>query len=176
LTDENSGRLEVEGSNADLAFKGPKAPCKLNEAKTEVVCNDPQADINVWISSAVVFYPANTAGTFNLFLYVDDLGNTDKLQRPLTANKTITVLLNEDTGLLPDTPVDNTGIAVGLSVGGAVAIAGIAVLIAKLRKKNDVIDNYFDNLTDSIQTGANNPMYRSAFSESANPLYLAKQT
>ncbi len=176
LTDQDSGRLEAEGSNADMAFTGAKAPCKLNEAKTEVICTDPQADINVWIGSAVVFYPANTTGTFNLFLYVNDLGNTDKLQRPLTANKTITVLVNEDTGLLPDTPTDNTGIAVGLSVGGAAAIAGIAVLIAKLRKKNDVVDNYFDNLTDSIQTGANNPMYQAAFSEAANPLYLAKQT
>jgi hypothetical protein len=176
LTDENSGRLEAEGSNAALAFEGAKAPCKLNEAKTEVICTDPQSDLNVWIGSAVVFYPANTTGTFNLFLYVDDLGNTDKLQRPLTANKTITVLVNEDTGLLPDTPTDNTGIAVGLSVGGAAAIAGIAVLIAKLKKKDGVIDNYFDNLTDSIQTGANNPMYQAAFSEAANPLYLAKNT
>ncbi len=174
LVDENSGRLEAEGSNADLAFTGAKAPCKLNAAKTEVVCTDPQADINVWISSAIVFYPANTTGTFNLFLYVDDLGNTDKLQRPLTANKTISVLVNEDTGLLPDTPTDNTGIAVGLSVGGAAAIAGIAVLIAKLRKKNEIIDNYFDNLTDTIQTGANNPMYQAAFSDAANPLYRAK--
>jgi hypothetical protein len=174
LADENQGRLEAEGSNADLAFKGSKAPCVLNEAKTEVICTDPQADINVWLSSAVAFYPANTTGTFNLFLYVDDLGNTDKFQRPLTANKTITVLVNEDTGLLPDTPTDNTGIAVGLSVGGAAAIAGIAVLIAKLRRKNELIDNYFDNLTDTIQTGANNPMYQAAYADAANPLYKAR--
>jgi hypothetical protein len=173
LADESSGRLEAEGSNADLAFAGPKAPCTLNEAKTEVVCNDPQADINVWITS-IVFYPANTTGTFNLFLFVDDLGNTDKLQRPLTANKTITVFVSEDTGLLPDTPGDSTGIAVGLSVGGAVAIAGVAVLIAKLRRKNEAIDNYFDNLTDTINTGANNPMYQAAYNDAANPLYQAR--
>lgn len=174
LADESSGRLEAEGSNAELAFSGSKAPCKLNEAKTEVTCTDPQADINVWISSSIVFYPANTTGTFYLNLFVNDLGNTDKDNRPLTANKTITVLVNEDTGLLPDTPTDNTGIAVGLSVAGAAAIAGVAVLIAKLRKRNDVVDNYFENLTDSIQTGANNPMYQAAYSDAANPLYKAK--
>jgi hypothetical protein len=175
LLSENSGRLEAHGSNTDLAFGGKKPRCVLSEDKTEVVCNDPQTDLNVWISSAIAYYPnVDNAGEFKVLLSVDDLGNTDKLQRPLTDNKTITVFVNEDTGLLPDTPGDSTGIAVGLSVGGAAAIAGIAVLIAKLRKRNAVVDNYFENLADNVQTGATNPMYQAAYSDAANPLYKAK--
>lgn len=146
-------------------------PCTIEA--NNLTCKAKQTDLNVYLAN--LFFSSNITTQTTLTILVDDLGNTDWNNAALTDVVVARILYSIDTGLTTTPENDNT-LTIAVSVSAGAAAAAAAILIWRLKKKNAGIDSYFENLNDSIQTGATNPMYRAAFTDAANPLYKAKDS
>jgi hypothetical protein len=148
-------------------------PCTLNAANTSVLCSDDLASLNEKWFKVIVYYPG-TSGSQIITVFADDLGHTDKWDRPLTDTKLVAVSIGEDTGLLTDPGTDNTlTIAVAVSVAGAVAAVALVLFLIRDKLAGQT-DAYFESLTEPLSTGGVNPVYKQAGHSGQNPTYVPR--
>ncbi len=148
-------------------------PCTLNAANTSVVCSDDLASLNEKWFKLIVYYPG-TSGSQVITVFADDLGHTDKWDRPLNDTKLVSVQIGEDTGLLNTPGTDNTlTIAVAVSVAGAVGAVALVLFLIRDKLAGQT-DAYFESLTEPLSTGGVNPVYQQAGSSGQNPTYVPR--
>lgn len=148
-------------------------PCSLNSANTSVVCTDDLTSLNEKWFKLIIYYPG-TSGSQVITVFADDLGHTDKWDRPMNDTKLIAVQIGEDTGLLSDPGTDNTlTIAVAVSVAGAVAAVALVLFLVRDKLAGQT-DAYFESLTEPLSTGGVNPVYQQAGSSGQNPTYVPR--
>jgi hypothetical protein len=164
LAEQDAGVFSFGSSLNDV-------PCTIEA--NNLTCKAKQTDLNVYLSN--LFFSSNITTQTTLTISVDDLGNTDWNNTALTDVVVARILYSIDTGLITTPETDNT-LTIAVSVSAAAAAAAAGIIIWRMKKKNAGIDDYFENLNNSIQTGSTNPMYQAAYSDAANPLYKAKDT
>lgn len=125
---------------------------------------------DLWIKQVFV----NVSAQSFLDVTIDDLGHTDKWDRPLNDTKSFTIIVREDTGIVTDT-VDEVSLAIGLSISLAASVGAVVGLSLWLRKRYaGVSEDYFESLADKIADSNQNPLYVATSLEGANPLYKAE--
>jgi hypothetical protein len=148
-------------------------PCTMNADNTSVICTDDLVSLNEKWFKVIIYYPGTT-GSQVITVFADDLGHTDKWDRPLNDTKLIIVNIGEDTGLLETPGEDNTlTIAVAVSVAGAVAAVALVLFLIRDKLAGQT-DAYFESLTEPLSTGGVNPVYQQAGSSGQNPTYVPR--
>ncbi len=146
-------------------------PCTIEA--NNLTCKAKQTDLNVYLAN--LYFSSNITTQTTLTITVDDLGNTDWNNTALKDVVVARILYSVDTGLTTTTETDNT-LTIAVSVSAAAAAAAAGIVIWRMKKKAAAVDDFFENLNESMTTGATNPMYQAAYSDAANPLYKAKDT
>jgi hypothetical protein len=146
-------------------------PCTIEA--NNLTCKAKQTDLNVYLAN--LFFSSNITTQTTLTITVDDLGNTDWNNTALNDVVVARISFSVDTGLTTVTETDNT-LTIAVSVSAAAAAAAAAIVIWRLKKKAPGVDDFFENLSNTMTTGSTNPMYQAAYSDAANPLYKAKDT
>jgi hypothetical protein len=110
-----------------------------------------------------------------LNIVVDDLGNTDKLQRPLNNSKEFVIMISDETSVTTNVGNSNA-LTISLLAAGAVALGIVFLVIWRLKDRFKApTDEYFANLTEPLEKGEINPLYEDKFASGTNPLYEFKQ-
>ena len=119
----------------------------------------------------ILFEGVETAA-YQVYITVNDLGNVDKENRPLTSQLVLTVtpqsnLVGQNNGV-----TDNT-LTIALAVSAAAAVGLVVGVIMYVRKKYQAagVDNYFDNLSNANNTATTSAIYAGRFQEGVNPFY-----
>jgi hypothetical protein len=131
-------------------------------------CVDSQFNLNAYLKT-LLFIP-NILGEVSIYFEVNDLGNTDYLKRPLTANATLTISITAVESTLLNS---NNALTISLAVAGAVALGLAALGVWKIAEHFKApVDQYFENLTTPSDITQLNPLYQSPGVTSDNPLYV----
>lgn len=158
-----AGTLNVTDPRAFESVSNKPAACIdiSNGTFTAISCTDPQSLLNELYFKSVVFTPFEGQMSTIVSVFVDDLGNTDKFQRPLNASLDITVQYSRDTGLIEETTTPDNTLTIALSVSAGAAIAGVAAAIALARKARAAqVDDFFEKLGDTFDTANTSPIYQ----------------
>jgi hypothetical protein len=184
VSDIDAGRFDVSvsfsvqdtsvghfGFDALTNREANRNPCVMNADNTSVVCTEGLSALNEKWFKLIVYYPGTT-GSQVITVFADDLGHTDKWDRPLNDTKLVLVNIGEDTGLITETGDDNTlTIAVAVSVAGAVGAVALVLFLVRDKLAGQT-DAYFDSLTEPISTGGVSPIYQAAGISGQNPTYI----
>jgi len=153
------------------------ANCTLNEDASEVVCEDRIERLNDWLLNGIILTQL-TQSDLTVLLKVDDLGNIDKLDRPLDGNTTLLITLGANTLLLAEIPESNAALIGGV-IAGVLAAGVIAALAFAFRHKKaqEAAEAYFDDMMIGMEGTANeSPLYQSAQTGGESPIYASKPT
>jgi Domain of unknown function (DUF4114) len=178
FSDIDSGRKAV---NVTIKLTGPSPSfviptdtrftkaCQVDDSL--LTCFDAVTVISdLWIKQVFV----NVSAQSFVDVTIDDLGHTDKWDRPLNDTKRFTINVREDTGIVTTT-VDDVSLAIGLSISLAASVGAVVGLTMWLRKRYaGVSEGYFESLTEKIVDSNQNPLYVATNLEGANPLYRAE--
>ncbi|MBP5977894.1 hypothetical protein HW132_35670, partial [Brasilonema sp. CT11] len=147
-------------------------PCTFVNGTGFVSANCTASQTDIRETMAVLYYVSSSVGSLQVSIFVDDLANIDWNNTALTAQMNFTIMISQDTGLLStsDTP-DNT-LTIALSVSAGAAVAAVAILIWRLRRRKDQeVDNYFEDLTSNLHSTTTSALYETKYQEGSNPFY-----
>ncbi len=173
-----AGSLNVTYPRAFEAIGNKPAGCvDLSDENTiKINCSDPQSLLNELYFKSITFQPSDSQMSTVVSVYVDDLGNTDKLKRPMNASHDITINYSRDTGLISESTSPDNTLTIALTVSAGAAIAGVATAIALTRKARAAkVDDFFEKLGDTFDTSNTSPIYQGDKMKQFNsPFYQPK--
>jgi hypothetical protein len=158
-----AGSLNVTYARAFEAIGSKPAACTdiSNDTIIAITCSDPQSLLNELYFQSIVFQPFEGQMSTLISVFVDDLGNTDKFQRPLNASLDIKVQYSRDTGLIEENTTPDNTLTIALSVSAGAAVAGVAAAIALARKARAAqVDDFFEKLGDTFDKSNTSPIYQ----------------
>ncbi len=138
-----------------------------------VKCHAPQDQLNeVYLHSTKILFDGVETASYQVFITVNDLGFTDKEDRPLSSQLILSVtpqsnLIGENNGV-----TDNT-LTIALSVSAAAAVGLVIGVIFGVRRRYQAagVDDYFDNITNMNNAASTSAIYAGRFQEGVNPFY-----
>ncbi len=164
--------ITVQDSNGYFDLISGFNPCTFINGTDAVTANCTASQSDLRETMNMLYYVSSSVGSISVSIFVDDLGNTDWNNTALSTQLNYTILISQDTGLqsTPTTP-DNT-LTIALSVSAGAAVAAVAILIWRLRRRKDQeVDNYFEDLTSNLNATTTSALYESKFQEGSNPFY-----
>lgn len=147
-------------------------PCTFINGTEFIAVNCTTSQVEIRTLMPLLYFVTPSVGSLPVSILVDDLGHISWNDSALTTGYNFSILIAQDTGLLstPTTP-DNT-LTIALSVSAGAAVAGVAVLIWRLRrKKNLEVDNFFEDLTSTMSATTTSALYQGKFQDGFNPFY-----
>jgi hypothetical protein len=154
-------------------LEGSRSAC-TQTTNQSFTCTDSQANLRTYLSSLYIKLGDNSTSSVLLNIYVNDLGHTDKLDRALNATKNMTVTITDQGATTTTESTVDNGVPIGVSIAGAAALAGAAVLIWRLKNRAGPADDYFESLNSGSTDASNNPLYQERNRAVQSPLYQAK--
>jgi len=158
---------------ADSAL-GERAPCIVAPNSASIQCEGKVEKLNAWLKGGIFFRPVEGVTSVAILLNVSDLGNVDKLNRPLDANLTLLLELPATALIVNAVPTDNVAMIAG-PIAGLLVGALIAGLIFALRRKRakEEVEAYLDQFALGVEGQANNsPLYVDAAKGGESPIYV----
>jgi hypothetical protein len=168
---------------ADGAFENRTSGSRVIEAPCTVItdsngfpgvkCHAPQDQLNeVYLHSTKISFEGIETAAYQVFITVDDLGNTDKEDRPLSSQLILSVTPQSNLITDNDGVTDNT-LTIALSVSAAAAVGLVIGVIFGVRRKYKAagVDDYFDNITNNANSASTSAIYAGRFQDGVNPFY-----
>jgi len=170
VREEESGSFNTTDEHCGVSADGQTLWCK---AKLETLAIILRSGFDYVLNND------RSYGQYNVEYFVDDLGNIDKLNRPLNASILLTIDKEGESLTASTIPKQNNialiaGPIAGLLAG--VAIAGLVFLL-RARRQKDAVADYFDKFAVDL-TGATNssPLYKGQTAGGDSPLYKSRDS
>jgi len=171
------GERAFAGGHFDLpssSDKGSKANCTVASDGLSITCTDKIEKLNKDLSDGIYLVPDEGVSDLQIKLVVNDLGNIDKLNRPLNASITIDLHNNVTALVVVAAPTTDNVALIAAPIAGVLAGALIAGIIFALRQKaaKAAVENYFDKFALGMEgmTQAS-PLYVEAKKGGESPIY-----
>ena len=167
---ERNGHFDMPTESAS----GEKAPCVVAADGLSITCNSKIEKLNPWLRAGVVLVPDLGVEVVTIGLYVNDLGNIDKLNRPRDANETLVFQLPAAALVASVVPTTNNVALIAAPIAGLIAGALIAGLIFFIKRKSAkaAVESYFDNFALGMEGATNSsPLYVEAKKGGESPIY-----
>lgn len=152
--------IDYDGAFEDKVVNGRVIPARCSRITDDngfdgVSCLDSKEYINEILLKSTRIQLESSTQSYQIYIYVNDLGSTDKEDRPMESSLILMASLESSLILAVTNSTNDTSLTVTLSVSGGVSVVVLilSVVLFSCKGNGDKIDTYFEGIAHSNPNG-----------------------